>query len=288
MTVLARERAYAKLNLCLFLGPIRGDGRHELVTLFDSVGLCDELVVTEGEGADRVVCEGVEGDNLVAAALAALRAEADWRAPPVTVTIDKRIPVAAGMAGGSADAAAMLRCAPRIAPVAESALRDLAAGLGSDVPGQLRPGPSVGTGAGDLIEPVAQLAPYGVLVIPRSFALSTADVYREADRLGLPRSPLELRARHTALLAALDQTLTTELMVNDLGQASLSLAPRIADGLAAAVDAGADRALVCGSGPTVIGIFTGADGGRRAGDAASALREQFPGTLATVPVASSQ
>ena len=217
----------------------------------------------------------------------ALRA-AGWAPPPLTVTIDKRIPVAAGMGGGSADAAAMLRCAPRLAPVSSAALAEIAAGLGADVPGQLRPGPSLGTGAGELIEPLAPLAPYGVLVIPRPFALSTPDVYREADRLGLPRSGDELAALHGSLTAAIPPGPTPELIVNDLQPAALSLAPQIGDALDAARRAGADHAIVCGSGPTVIGIFDGADGERRAAAAATALSDLFEGVLGTGPVDSSQ
>lgn len=288
MTVLARERAHAKINLCLFVGPTRADGRHELVTVFDSVGLSDELTfVRARSGADQIVCEGVAGPNLVADALAALR-DAGWRAPPLQVTIVKRIPVAAGMGGGSADAAAMLRAASRLAPVDAETVSEIAARLGADVPSQLRGGPSLGTGAGELVEPLAPLAPYGVLVIPQPFALSTADVYRESDRLGLPRSADELARLHESLQAALPDGLTPELIVNDLQPASLSLAPRIVAALDAAADAGADRALVCGSGPTVIGVFAGADGERRAGEAASAVSEVFPGTTATGPVGSSQ
>jgi 4-diphosphocytidyl-2-C-methyl-D-erythritol kinase len=288
MTELERERAYAKINLCLFLGPTRPDGRHQLVTLFDSVGLADELVVTESvAGADRVVCAGVETPNLVGDALSALRA-AGWAPPPLTVTIDKRIPVAAGMGGGSADAAAMLRCAPRVAPVSSAVLAEIAARLGADVPGQLRPGPSLGTGAGELIEPLAPLAPYGVLVIPRPLALSTPDVYREADRLRLPRSGAELEALHGSLAAAIPPGPTAELIVNDLQPAALSLAPEIGDGLHAARHAGADHAIVCGSGPTVIGIFAGADGERRAAAAATALSDLFEGVLGIGPVDSSQ
>lgn len=288
MSARQRERAYAKINLCLFLGPTRPDGRHQLVTLFDSVRLTDELVVTVSEtGADRVVCAGVEGPNLVGDVLAALRA-AGWAAPPLTVTIDKRIPVAAGMGGGSADAAAMLRCAPRLAPVSSAVLAEIAAGLGADVPGQLRPGPSLGTGAGDLIVPLATLAPYGVLVIPQPFALSTPDVYREADRLGLPRSGADLEARYGSLAAAIPPGPTPELIVNDLQPAALSLAPQIGDALHAAEDAGADHAIVCGSGPTVIGIFDGTDGERRASAAAVALSDLFAGVLGTGPVDSSQ
>ena len=287
MTVLERERAYAKINLCLFVGPTRSDGRHELVTLFDSVGLADELVVTRSDRADRVVCDGVDGPNLVGDALGALRA-AGWAAPPLTVTIDKRIPVAAGMGGGSADAAAMLRCAPRLALVSAAALGEIAAGLGADVPSQLRPGPSIGTGAGELIEPLAPLAPYGVLVIPRRLKLSTPEVYREADRLGLARSAEELAALHDSLVAAIPPGPTPELIVNDLQRAALSLAPQIGDGLDAARDAGADHAIVCGSGPTVIGIFEGADGERRAAAAATALSDLFDGAFGTGPVDSSQ
>jgi 4-diphosphocytidyl-2-C-methyl-D-erythritol kinase len=288
MTVLAHERAYAKINLSLFLGPTRADGRHELVTLFDSVGLCDELTFEDaGTGPDRVLCDGVPGPNLVADALAALR-DAGWAAPPLRVTIDKRIPVAAGMGGGSADAAAALRVAPRLAHVDAGLVAEIAARLGADVPSQLRPGPSLGTGAGERITPLTPLAPYGVLVLPQPFALSTADVYRETDRLGLPRSHDALERLHTALVAALPDNLTPDLIVNDLQPASLSLAPAIADALTAATAAGADQAIVCGSGPTVIGRFAGAAGERRAAEAASALSEVFRGAVGTGPVGPSQ
>src|SRR6185437_9987463 len=95
MTILARELAPAKINLCLYLGPTRDDRRHELVTLFDAVSLFDELEVAAA-AADEVVCEGVAGPNLVGDALGALRG-AGWAAPALRVTITKRIPVAAGM-----------------------------------------------------------------------------------------------------------------------------------------------------------------------------------------------
>jgi len=286
MTTLGRERAYAKINLCLFLGPTRADGRHELVTVFDSVGLYDELTFAQA-GADRVLSDGVPGRNLVADALAALR-QAGWGAPPLQVTIEKRIPVAAGMGGGSADAAAMLRAAQRLAPVDAGAVAEIAARLGADVPSQLRGGPSLGTGAGERIEPLAPLGRYGVLVIPQPFALSTADVYRESDRLGLPRSREELERLRASVQVTLADRLTPELMVNDLQPASLSLAPQISAALDAAIGSGADRTLVCGSGPTVIGVFLGADGEPRAADAATALSEVFPGTIATGPARSSQ
>ncbi|HEY6398887.1 MAG TPA: hypothetical protein VIX82_15675 [Solirubrobacteraceae bacterium] len=106
-----RRRAYAKVNLCLFLGSPRRDGRHDLVTIMEPVSLADEVTIaTMPDGPDTVICPGIDGPNLAGTALSALRSHG-WDAPPVRVTIDKRIPVAAGMGGGSADAAALLRLA---------------------------------------------------------------------------------------------------------------------------------------------------------------------------------
>jgi 4-diphosphocytidyl-2-C-methyl-D-erythritol kinase len=270
MTSLATERAPAKLNLCLFLGPMRADGRHELVTVFDSVDLVDELEVVAAS-TDEVVCEGVSGPNLVLKTLEALR-DAGWDAPTVRVTIRKRIPIAAGMGGGSADAAAMLRCASRLAPVTDEQVRMIAASLGADVPGQLRPGVSLGIGAGEVIQPLPALEPYGVLVVPQPFGLSTPDVFREADRLGLTRPHAEL----DALRDRIGPPLPAELVINDLEPAALSLAPAIDGALTSVRRAGADRALVCGSGPTVIGLFWGADGVHRARYAAGRIRDSIP------------
>jgi 4-diphosphocytidyl-2-C-methyl-D-erythritol kinase len=273
-----RELAPAKINLCLFLGPTRADGRHELVTVFDSVSLCDELWV-EPAAADEVICATVTGPNLVADALNALRA-AGWEGPPLRVRIDKRIPVAAGMGGGSADAAALLRVARRLAPVDPAALGRIAAGLGADVPAQLDPGPSIGTGMGEVLEPLPALPPYGVLVVPQPFPLSTAAVYREADRLGLGRTADEL----IDLRGRLAPAPPADLVANDLQAASLSLAPSLADVLAAVRGAGADQALVCGSGPTVVGLYAGPGGVDRASRAAAALRADFPAVTAARPV----
>ena len=226
------------------------------------------------------MCDGVDGPNLVADALGALRG-AGWAAPPVRVTITKRIPVAAGMGGGSADAAALLRLAPRLAPVHADAVAAIASGLGADVPSQLAPGPLLGTGAGETLAPAPELASYGVLVLPQAFPLATPDVYREADRMGLPRSADELQSLRGD---AGRRRSRPELIVNDLQPAALSLAPGIGDVLEAALRAGADQAIVCGSGPTVIGLFWGADGASRAREAAAGLRGAHPGALAAEPV----
>jgi 4-diphosphocytidyl-2-C-methyl-D-erythritol kinase len=281
--------APAKINLCLFLGPVRAeDGRHELVTLFESLSLADELVMTEHDGdRDEVACPGVEGPNLVSAALAGLR-DLGWDAPPLRVEIAKRIPVAAGLGGGSADAAAVLRMAVEISPGRPEEISDLAAGLGADVPGQLAPGLALGTGAGEIVEPLAEpLAPHALVLVPGPQGLSTADVYREADRLGLPRLTADLDVRHLQLLAALSRPrarLPAQLLVNDLEPASGSLCPPMVPALQAVREAGADHSLVCGSGPTVAGLFWGTDAADRAALAAGALAARFPAATVAEPV----
>jgi 4-diphosphocytidyl-2-C-methyl-D-erythritol kinase len=283
-----RALAPAKVNLCLFLGPIRADCRHELVTLLESVSLADELELsTLAAGDDHVICPGLEGPNLVTAALGGLRARG-WSAPPVRIEIRKRIPIAAGMGGGSADAAATLRLASDVAPVATDALVELAAALGADVPSQLVPGVSLATGAGDVVEPRPALAPHAFVIVPQPVGLSTAEVYREADRLGLPRPADELASRRCELVAELaNGELSAGMLVNDLQPAALSLAPQIAVALDAALSAGAEHTTVCGSGPTVAGLFRGTDAEERAQAVAADLGRRYPGAAATAPVTGS-
>ncbi|MEA2270346.1 MAG: 4-diphosphocytidyl-2-C-methyl-D-erythritol kinase [Solirubrobacteraceae bacterium] len=281
------EDAPAKLNLCLFLGPTRaGDGRHELVTVFQPLTLTDHVTLEPtalGATHDEIDCPGVPGpagDNLAAAALRAFRDRAGWRGPPVRVRIDKRIPVAAGMAGGSADAGAALRLAARAAGVDDDALlRDIGASLGADVPAQVRPARYLATGAGEVLEPLRETAGYGVLVLRAGGELSTAEVYRQADRMNLARSPADLRERLAAVRAH-GADLPDELIVNDLEPAARALCPEIDDALAALRGAGADRALVCGSGPTVVGLFRRVDAAR---GAALALGGREPRPLLAEP-----
>jgi 4-diphosphocytidyl-2-C-methyl-D-erythritol kinase len=270
-------RAPGKVNLCLFLGPVRPDGRHELVTLFESVSLADRLTVAPAP-ADRVVCDGVSGLNVVSQTLDGLRARG-WDAPPLRVVVEKRVPVAGGMGGGSADAAALLRMAPVIAPVAAGVLEELAASLGSDVPSQLVPGVALGTSAGDVIERREPIAPHAFVIVPRDFGLSTADVYREADRLGLPRSASDLARRARELRAGGDLP-----FVNDLEPAALSLRPEIGDALEAVRAAGADHAMVSGSGPTVFGLFGGSGAPAQAAAAVVSLVDRYPGATSAAPV----
>lgn len=282
-----RDTAPGKVNLCLVLGDTRADGLHALVSLVQSLTLADEVTLEPSGGSrDEVVCPGVPGPNLAADALAAYRAASGWDGPGQRLTITKRVPVAAGMGGGSSDAAAALRLAARAAgQPGDPRLAALAPGLGSDVPALLTPGLCLVSGAGEEVRPLAPLASFRALVLPSRARLSTPDVFREADRLGLARPPEELARRAAALAAAAQPgaPLPLWLLANDLEPAARSLCPSIDDALAAAREAGAAAALVSGSGPTVVGLFPGAAPGLEA--AASALAGRFPGACVADPVA---
>ena len=276
------ELAPAKFNLCLFLGPTREhDRRHELVTIMEPLALADTLTLSVGEGEDEVVCPGVEGPNLATAALAAFRAATGWEGDPVRLTISKRIPVAAGMGGGSSDAAAALRLAQRASGLGEEALLfELAAGLGADVPSLVRPGRVLATGAGEHLRPLPVPRPYGVLVVPSRAELSTPAVFREADRMGLPRSAQELADARREL----DEVLALgrdPIALNELEPAARSLCPEIDATLDDVRRAGATSVLVSGSGPTVIGLFPTT---LEAEEAAVRLAGRDPAPVATHPL----
>ncbi len=256
--------APAKVNLGLFVGPLREDGRHELATVMQSISLCDEVSLAPapaGTLADEVDCAGVAGPNLALAALGAFREATGWDAPPQRIAIVKRDPGRGRVGGGSADAAAVLRLAARAAGLELDRLAAIAAGLGADVPAQLRPGRWLAAGAGERLEPlVAPSGELAALVLPSAGELSTAAVYRECDRLRAPRGQEEiesLRAQLRAALVAGEPLPPRSLLANDLADAALSLHPPIAEALASAREAGADAAIVSGSGPTVVGLFAG-------------------------------
>ena len=240
-------RAPAKLNLCLYVGPRRADGLHELRSVFQPITLADEVVLEDAaSGSDEVVCPGVEGPNLAASALRAFRERFGWDGPAVRVTIEKHIPVAAGLGGGSADAAAVLRLAAAASglhpPTAE--LADLAMSLGADVPSQLDPSPALVSGAGENIQPAGSRPVAGVLLAGRG-ALSTARVYARADELGLTRESLD--------------GVDTTLLHNDLQAAAVELEPEAARGLELLGRAGAMATMVTGSGPAVFGLLDAPD-----------------------------
>ena len=257
-------KAYAKLNLCLFVGEARPDGYHPLVSVFQSVRLADEVTLEPAAGpVDEVVCPGVSGPNLAAKALAAYRRASGWDGPPVRIAIAKRIPVAAGLGGGSADAAAALRLAAAAAGRPDDPLlAEIAPALGADVPFQLVTGRALVTGIGENIEPLTTAPPAAFVLLPSAHELSTAKVYAEADRLGLPRD----------LSGAEDRARAGE-RVNDLQDAARSLCPEIDDRLRAL----GDRAMVAGSGPTVFAAYDDPD-------EAAAVAARLPGAILTEPL----
>jgi 4-diphosphocytidyl-2-C-methyl-D-erythritol kinase len=245
---LRRVPAPAKINLALVVGPLRPDGKHEVATVLQRIDLADRVQLQASE--DRLVVGGYPGDTLVRRALQALAEEAGaeprWRA-----TLTKRIPVAAGLGGGSSDAAAALRLANETLPepLADERLHALAVRLGADVPFFLRPGPQLGTGDGSELAPLELPQDFFVLlVLPHGVEKrSTAAVYEQFDGRGGAKGFAERRA---GLLASLEQVrrprdLAT-LPANDLARSPL------ADELR---ELGAFRADVSGAGPTVYGLF---------------------------------
>jgi 4-diphosphocytidyl-2-C-methyl-D-erythritol kinase len=259
-----RISAPAKLNLCLYLGRRREDGLHELCSLFEPLALADRIEVAEAE-RDEVICPAVEGDNLATRALAALR-ERGWDGPPLRIEIEKGVPVAAGLGGGSADAAAVLR----LAAGEVTDLERIAAELGADVPSQLTPALALVRGAGERIERLPGPAPHAVVLLPDGGGLSTAAVFAEADRLGLGRDGGELKELAERLRASAGAGASPlaypELLANDLEPAARSLRPRIGGALDALRAAGAPHALLTGSGPTAFGLFESLAAARTAAD----------------------
>jgi 4-diphosphocytidyl-2-C-methyl-D-erythritol kinase len=287
MALPVHASAPAKINLGLFVGPVRSaDGRHELASVMQSISLADTLTLESAESAsggtvhDEVLCPGVPGDpgeNLAARSLRLFREATGWEAGPLRLTIVKRIPIAAGLGGGSADAAAALRLARRASGLgSEELLLELARRLGADVPAQVAPGRWLATGAGErLRELPAPSHPFGVLVLPIAAELSTAAVYDRADELGVPRTARELADTARELEVAFELSAPVpdarELLHNDLQAAAISLCPEIEPALEQALDAGADVAFVSGSGPTVVGLFLRANGPGRAQRAVDGL-----------------
>jgi 4-diphosphocytidyl-2-C-methyl-D-erythritol kinase len=243
-------KARGKVNLCLLVGAPRIDGLHPLVSIFQPTALADEVTMEPAPpaeivalarhgGSDVVVCPGVEGENLALTALTEFRAATGWDGPPQRVTIVKRIPIAGGMAGGSADAAATLRLVSQASgiPIPD----DLPMRLGADVPALLADTRALVTGAGEHVEP--RPAPHHALVVvPLDAQLSAREVYRAFDVLGDARGDDELEALRDE-----------PPLVNDLEPAARRLCRDIDPALQALHDAGAERPMVTGSGPTVFG-----------------------------------
>ncbi len=252
-------RVPGKVNLHLAVGDRREDGYHELTTVFHAVSLLDEVTVRNadvlslelvGEGADKLPTD----ERNLAWQAAELMAEHVGRAPDVSIMIDKTIPVAGGMAGGSADAAAVLVAMNSLweLNVPRRDLRVLAAQLGSDVPFALHGGTALGTGRGEELATVLSRNTFHWVLAFADSGLSTPAVFSELDRLRGDGDPPRLAEAGPVLaaLAAGDPEQLAPLLGNELQAAAVSLEPTLRRALGAGVDAGALAGIVSGSGPT--------------------------------------
>ncbi|MFI8189829.1 4-(cytidine 5'-diphospho)-2-C-methyl-D-erythritol kinase [Streptomyces sp. NPDC085946] len=283
-------RVPAKVNVQLAVGPARPDGFHDLANVFLAVGLYDEVTVTPADGL-RVTCEGpdagqvpLDRTNLAARAAEAL-AGRYGRSPDVHVHIAKDIPVAGGMAGGSADGAGALLACDALwgTGASRDELLEICAELGSDVPFSLVGGAALGTGRGERLTALETGGTFHWVFAMADRGLSTPAVFREFDRLGegtdIP-GPVASRPLIDALAKG-DPDALAAAVSNDLQPAALSLFPELAATLAAGRAAGALAALVSGSGPTT--AFLARDAAAAAA-VAGALRAS--GTCRTVRTAS--
>ncbi|KAB2344050.1 4-(cytidine 5'-diphospho)-2-C-methyl-D-erythritol kinase [Actinomadura rudentiformis] len=263
-------RVPAKVNLQLSVGPLRDDGYHDLVNVFHAVSLFDEVTAVPADGlaltvetarGSLVAVDGVptDGGNLAARA-AVLVADRLGVEPAVAIRIRKAIPVAGGMAGGSADAAAaLLACArlwdsPDEPLLSRDDLMELGAGLGSDVPFALLGGTAIGIGRGEQLTPALARGTFHWVFATADGGLSTPAVYAECDRLrdaqGEEAPWPEVSEELMAALATGDAKALGAALSNDLQDAALVLRPSLSRTLTAGQDAGAIGALVSGSGPT--------------------------------------
>ena len=238
-----RASAPAKINLGLVVGPLRDDGKHELLTVYQRIGIADRIDVDE---SNRLTVTGFSQDTLVRGALEGL-AEAMGIEPRWRVRIEKRIPVAAGLGGGSSDAATALRLASTT--LDDSALHGVAARVGADVPFFLRQGPQLGTGDGSDLEPLDLPQDYWVVLLnPRDARKeSTAAVYRAFDERGGADG---WEQRREAFRAALQDVRRPRDLAR-LPPNDLASSPHVAT----LRELGAFHTDVSGAGPTVYGLF---------------------------------
>ena len=282
MSAEVRVSAPAKVNLHLGVGPVRDDGYHPVITVYQAIGLFDDLVVREADRTSLTVSgDGIDvsdvptdGSNLVLRAVEALAAHHGRDDLTASMHLRKRIPVAGGLAGGSADAAAALVGLDSLYELrtGRAGLSEVAAGLGSDVPFALHGGTALGTGRGEQLAPLMTRGEYWWVVLPDPGGLSTPEVYATYDRMHAGVT-LPDPVPPTEILAALrvgDAERVGEQLYNDLQAPALTLRPDLDEVLQVGRAAGAFGAVVSGSGPTVVMLCGDAD---HAGYVDEALQE---------------
>lgn len=266
-------RAPAKINLHLGVGALRPDGFHPLVTVYQAVGLYDDVTARAGDDWSlaatvpdwmEATAVPLDGENIVdrAADLLAAHHAVDRVGE---VHIAKDIPVAGGMAGGSADAAAALVALDRLwkLKTSDDDLLALAAQLGSDVPFALLGGTALGTGRGEIVTPVDDRGTWWWVVVPAETGLSTPEVYRHFDKMfpDAPSEPVPADALLTALADG-DAWALADALHNDLEAAAVDLRPELGKLIEQGEGAGALRGMVSGSGPTCVFLCGSADHAR--------------------------
>jgi 4-diphosphocytidyl-2-C-methyl-D-erythritol kinase len=286
-----RVRAYAKINRSLRVLGVRADGYHELRTVFQSIALHDTLTIRAAKGPFRLTCDDPHcpGDetNLVWRAATRLWTASGRRGAPRDISIDleKRIPLQAGLGGGSSDAAAALRALGRLWRVADTQVRAAGAEVGADVPYFFEGGTALGLERGDLLFPLIDEPPAWVVLVVPGFGVSTKDAFGWFDADGLEREPLRraARARPPAPSfvegrASRSNGVVHPQLVNDLEAPVVARHPEIGRIISALRRQGAAGAAMSGSGSAVFGLFTGRAG---AVDAARALERRSRRVLVT-------
>jgi 4-diphosphocytidyl-2-C-methyl-D-erythritol kinase len=262
-------KAFAKINLSLRVLGRRGDGYHEIRTIFQTVSLHDRLTFHPTDGADlRLVCSDPiipnGEENLVVRAAEALRTRYDIRRGAL-IELEKVIPAGGGLGGGSTDAAAALLGLARLWNVAakDGELRELAAGLGADVPFFLTGGTALGTGTGTEIEPLPDVAESALIIITPPVHVSTAKAYEALSAPALTKGESAASLSVSRAAADFARSLQWEA-VNDFERVVLPAYPEIARARRRLAEAGARPALLSGSGASVFGVFEDEGAARRA------------------------
>ena len=264
--------APGKINLFFTVGALQPDGFHEVVSIYQALNLRETVSVTAAKEFSLTVSGITEGVPTDETNLAIQAAKFVSRSP-LAIHIEKSVPVAGGMGGGSADAAAVVVAASKMLGAKVTASETVA--LGSDVPFAILGGTALGTGRGELLTPLETAGEFHWVLVPAPFGLSTPEVYRTLDELR--PEPEERDAM--PLIAALRKGVPSDiapLLHNDLQQAALHLRPELQETIDELESAGALRAMVSGSGPTILALVGSADEASRIAEACGGIATSGP------------